>query len=82
MLLIVQDLVLIVNNIKVHFLVHVSWYLSHPACNDMGKPVQIWCNDIFDTLGFIPLDLYRCRCVHCDMLYKDEHVLVVIPLMD
>ena len=62
-------------------LAYVSWYLPHPACYAMGKPAQIWCNDVFEKSGYVPLDLYQSRCVHCTMLYNGENVFVVVPLI-
>ena len=51
-------------------LAHVSWYLSHPDRYVVGKPAQIWCNDIFEMSGFIPMSLYRTRCISCNVVKK------------
>lgn len=38
----------------------VSWFEPHPARFELGKPVQVWCNGLFESVGeysFLPLDL-------------------------
>ena len=64
-------------------LAHVSWYLTHPDFIVIGKPAQIWCNNnMFEMSGYIPMSLYRSRCVHCVLSHNGENVLVVVPLVE
>ena len=32
-----------------HLLVDVSWFSYHPRCTSMGKPITVWCPDIYET---------------------------------
>ena len=57
----------------------------HPALSELGKPAQIWCDNLFEVSGihsFVPLQLYHSRCVYCIMPIDGEHVLVVVPLVN
>lgn len=63
----------------------VNWYLEHPALSELGKPAQIWCNNLFEVSGthsFVPVHLYYSRCIHCIMPIGGEHVLLVVPLVN
>lgn len=66
-------------------LMQVSWHMQHPALSDLGKPAQIWCNNLYDPSGmhaFVPIHLYHSQCIHCVLLHGGEHVLVVVPLVN
>lgn len=64
-------------------LAHVSWFLSHPECYVFGKPAQVWCNDIYESTGYIPISLwYRSQCIHCIVSHHGENVLLLVPLVN
>ena len=65
----------------------VSWYLRHPARDIVHKPVEVWCNDLFEVGGlssFIPLDCFVSRCAFCVKTIEPhrKHVLMVVPLVE
>ena len=68
------------SNFHTRLLAHVSWYPAHPDLNVIGKPAQIWCNNIFEMSGFIPMSLYRSRCVHCILSHNGENFLLYLQL--
>lgn len=67
-------------------LAFVSWFFPHPHRYSMGKPTELWCNSMFESLNyscsFIPLQNIHCRCAYTVMKYQEEHLLVVIPLVE
>ncbi len=65
-----------------HSMAYVSWYLEHPSRFLLGKPVQLWCPDLFESHSFLSLDhTYLRQCVHFYHKLSDteENVLAVIP---
>jgi hypothetical protein len=67
------------------FLAHVSWYFPHPSRSVIGKPAEIWCNNMYESFGvhsFLPVQNFICRCAHGTMQLSDEEVLLVIPLVE
>lgn len=67
------------------FVAFVSWFFPHPERFSLGKPAEIWCKSMFESYGtssFVPVENMLCRCAHCVKLFKDEYVLVVIPLVE
>ena len=67
-----------------HFLVHVSWFNSHPQKFTCGKPVTVWEHDIFELHNVIPIQLLCFRTVSLiDKLSESHgHALFVSPLLD
>ena len=60
----------------------VSWYHEHPSRYLLGKSVQVWSRDWFESDSFLPLNhTYIHQCVHTQYILSDteENVLVVIP---
>ena len=71
--------------ISVLHLAHVSWMFPHPSRYAIGKPAELLCRRKFESTGihsFIPIDTLLCRCAHGMMVYNDQNVLVVIPLVE
>lgn len=63
----------------------VTWHLPHSAFSNLGKPAQIWCKSLYEVSGihsFVPLNLFKSRCIHCSMLHDGENVIVVVPLVN
>ena len=67
-------------------LAFVSWFLPHPQRHTMGAPTELWCQSIFEPVGyscsFVPLKNIVCRCAHGTKLHQHEHLLVVVPLVE
>lgn len=67
----------------------ISWFEPHPSRFKLGKPVQIWCKDLFECPGiysFLPFDnIYFAniyRSVHAYMKLDNlEDVFVVLPIL-
>ena len=62
---------------KTHVLVNLSWFLYHPKNTQLGKPITIWCHDLFEPCGihtFVPIQLVKCRCVSLVDVIDNEDV--------
>ena len=68
----------------------VSWFKAHPARFELGKPVQLWCKDLYekdDFYSIIPLDeLHYFNIKHCIHTYfssrgTSETVLLIVPMV-
>lgn len=73
------------SDLQTMLFMQVNWYLQHPALSQLGKPAQIWCNNLFEVSGihsFVPVHLYHSQCIHCIMPHGGENVLVVVPLVN
>ena len=46
-----------------HLLVDLSWFSYHPKYASMGKPITVWCPDIFEIQNMIPVKLINRNCV-------------------
>ena len=49
-----------------HLLVSFSWFLYHPNFESKGKPITVWCHDMFEPLGvhsLVPVQLIKCRAI-------------------
>ena len=69
----------------------VSWFKSHPSRFELGKPVQVWCPDLFerdDIYSFIPLDdsytisIKQSIHTHIKLSGSNESVLAVLPMIN
>lgn len=43
----------------------VLWHKPHHQKNLIGKPVQVWCHNVFEDGGvhsFLPIDCIKCCC--------------------
>ena len=70
---------------KTHILVNLSWFLYHPRHTELGKPVTIWYDSLFEPCGLhtiIPIQFIKCRSVSQVDKLSDESVLFVIPCID
>lgn len=69
---------------KAHLFAVVNWPRVHPHRNVMGKPVQVWYSDLFETNicnHFLPIENIVSRVITVsDVLYNEE-VLVTIPMI-
>ena len=61
-----------------HILAVVSWLKKHHAKDSLGKPLQVWWKDLFDSgQTLIPLHFFAGPCVHMDISFEDQTVLLV-----
>ena len=72
------------DKIQCSFFAQVLWHSSHPKYSSFGKPVQVWCNDLFETHEptLIPINLLKARCVHSVVCVSGENILLLIPLLN
>ena len=61
----------------------VQWPLNHPRQYAMGKPVEIWCKNLYEPYIknlFVPVERIARRVMYA---YEpiDREVLVVIPVV-
>ena len=59
--------------------------MLHPSHSKIGKPVEIWCNDLYEPDQknyFVPLDNLKTQ-VFCSVDYFcEEKVLITIPFLN
>lgn len=68
-----------------HVFAVVCWPQIHPSRGKIGKPVEIWCNDLYEpniNKRFLPISRIHSRlAIAHDTVYM-EKVLVIIPLVE
>ena len=68
-----------------HLLVSLSWFKFHRAMFKLGKPLTVWCPDLFEDEGIhsiIPIQFVKNRTVSTISRIEDESVLTVCPCID
>lgn len=65
-----------------HVLLCVSWLKQHVACDALGKPLQIWWKDLFQSnmFSFIPVQYILGECACMDIKYEEQSVLLMCPI--
>ena len=66
-------------------LAYVSWMFPHQHRYVIGKPAELWCRRKYESSGihsFVPLENIKCRCAHGMMVYNEENLCVIIPLVE
>ena len=70
---------------KFHFFVRVTWPMIHPNQFDVGKPVEVWCDNLDEPdsrNSLLPVINFTSRVIFTvDRLFNSK-VLVVIPVID
>lgn len=71
---------------KDHLFAVVKWPQVHPQRYVMGKPIEVWCNDLFEPRidnKFLPIENIRSRIITAQYSTHDtgENTLVTIPLV-
>ena len=59
-----------------HLFAYVLWYQPHPDKERLGKPLQVWYNNIYQTEGpssFIPIQRIATSCI---ALPEDDRIIV------
>ena len=73
------------NDQKLHTFAYLHWPMNHPDCYKCGKPVELWCNELFEPSNvncIIPIENITnivITSIDC-ILPSNENVLFVIPL--
>lgn len=70
---------------KTHLLANVSWPMVHPKRSALGKPVEVWCNELYEPNNkntFIPVSTISKRVIYSIDQVCDENVLIIIPLIE
>ena len=63
-----------------HILVSLSWFQFHPQVDYFGKPLSVWCHDLFEGGShIIPIQFLNSRGLSVLSKINDETVLVVCP---
>ena len=73
------------DEVKFLDIAHVSWHFPHPNQHKLGKPVEVWCPELFERYGvhsYLPINKIVSRCVYCKMNVLGESVLIVVPLIE
>ena len=62
----------------------VQWPLNHPRQHAIGKPVEIWCKNLYEPYGknvFVPIDNITGRVMYAHEPIDGEEVVVIIPMV-
>ena len=68
-----------------HLLARCRWPLHHASRHYFGKPIQIWCTDIYETQSinrFILASTITARAIIGIEKVYGEHVRIAIPLVE
>ena len=67
-----------------HTFAVVNWPQVHPAKDSVGKPVQIWCYELFESTMncFVPVENIFSRVIIAVDTFEEERVLFVIPVVN
>lgn len=63
----------------------VSWFKPHLNNELVGKPAQIWSHNDFENGGicsFLPVKDLRGRCAFATEHINDDHITVIVPLVE
>lgn len=74
---------IMLNNVLTqHLIAYVMWYEPHPDRNKLGKPLELWYKDMFQTTGpssYIPIQRISNKFVFCTT--KNLNEMIVCPLI-
>lgn len=60
------------------------WPQIHPSKDSIGKPVQVWCHNLFENSidnCFIPIENIQSRVIIAVDTLEEEQVLFVVPVV-
>ena len=67
---------------KSHLLACLKWTIIHAECNHFGKPVEVWCNSVFEPKPAnnycLASNISHCAMI-CSELLCDDRVRIAIP---
>ena len=70
---------------KSHLLACAKWPMVHPNCRYFGKPVEVWCNNIYETQSinrFFPAAAINARAIISSEKISGECVHIAIPIVE
>ena len=73
------------NSPQPHVFAVVCWPQIHPSRGKIGKPVEIWCNDLYEpniNKRFLPISRIHSRVAIAHDTVCMEKVLVTVPLVE
>jgi len=65
-------------------LARVWWPQLHPNKHFVGKPIEIWCPDLYEAYDgndFVPVENMKCPLLTSETYVNHERVLVTIPVL-
>ena len=68
---------------KSHILAHCLWPMEHPRKSSIGKPVEIWCKELYEPAvanTIVPVSTFSSHVIISTDIISNDHVLVTIPL--
>lgn len=75
----------IAGELRHHLFAAVSWPMVHPQRFKIGKPVEIWCNNLYEPSSqnsFLPIESIQNRAIFTVDRVDGEQVLIVIPVLE
>ena len=73
------------SDVKSHLFACLQWPMIHPDRYSVGKPVEVWCTDLFEPSNInliVPVDnIINIVIVSTDSLPSNETVLFSIPIL-
>ena len=68
---------------KSHILAHCLWPMEHPMKSSIGKPVEIWCKELYEPAvanTIVPVSTFSSHVIISTDIISNDHVLITIPL--
>lgn len=75
--------IMVHGSFKAHCFAAVQWFEHHPSRNYLGDPVELWCYNLFESLGpasYLPVQRIQSKFVAGRDTFQEETLLVVMPL--
>ena len=69
---------------KSHVFAYSSWPMVHPKRFEIGKPVEIWCHNLYEPSShncFLPIKCFSNRVIFTIDHFCNERVLITIPVL-
>jgi len=70
---------------KSHLLVSAKWPMIHPERHHFGKPVEVWCTDVYEPdikNTFFLASAISARAIISIDYISSEHVCIAVPVID
>ena len=70
---------------KSHLLACLKWPMIHPERNHFGKPVEVWCNSVFEPQpanNYCVASTISRRAIISSELFCDERLRIAIPIVE
>ena len=67
-----------------HTFAVVDWPQVHPAKDSIGKPVQVWCNELYENAinnCYVPIENIVSRIICAVDTFEEERVLLLFQLL-